>query len=75
MIQQREDYFLEFNKAKHFRGKVKWDEVKDLTGPDFLWEIGRKTHDDRKDALINIYNKQRGTLFSVNYHQVFIKNK
>jgi hypothetical protein len=39
MTQQREDYFVEFTKTKHFRGKVKWNDVKNLEGSDFLWEI------------------------------------
>lgn len=39
MTPKRIDYFDEFNSAKHFRSKVKWDKIKDLTGSDFLWEI------------------------------------
>lgn len=39
MNQQRPDYFQDFIQTKHFRGKVKWDDIKDLTGADFLWEI------------------------------------
>jgi Domain of unknown function (DUF4375) len=39
MTQPRQDYFPDFNKAKHFRGKVKWNDIKDLSGSDFLWEI------------------------------------
>jgi Domain of unknown function (DUF4375) len=39
MTKARPDYFQDFTEAKHFRGKVKWDTIKDLTGSDFLWEI------------------------------------
>lgn len=39
MTTHRIDYFSEFNPAKHFRGKVHWDKIKDLKGSDFLWEI------------------------------------
>lgn len=39
MTPNRINYFDEFNSAEHFKGDVKWDEIKDLTGSDFLWEV------------------------------------
>ena len=39
MSQERIDYFAEFNEAKHFLPKVKWNDIKDLSRSDFLWEI------------------------------------
>ncbi|MES2849079.1 MAG: DUF4375 domain-containing protein [Bacteroidota bacterium] len=63
MTQPRQDYFQDFNKAKHFRGKVKWDEIKDLTGSDFLWEILEPISEMIKDAK---YEETRAKRLSPN---------
>jgi hypothetical protein len=39
MTTQQQDLFADFDKAKHFRPKVKWADIKDLTDSDFLWEV------------------------------------
>ncbi len=50
MTEQITDGFSDFDQAKHFRGKVDWKQVKDMTGADFLWEILEPISDMIKDA-------------------------
>ena len=59
MTQQRENYFVEFNKEKHFRGKVKWKNVNNLTGEDFLWEILEPMSIMIKDAKYEVSRVKR----------------
>jgi hypothetical protein len=39
MTNQRHDYFTDFDKTKHFLPKIKWADIKDRSGSDFLWEV------------------------------------
>jgi len=39
MAIKRINYFNEFEEKKHFRPAIHWENIKNLSGEDFLWEI------------------------------------